>query len=179
MRSCSRHCRTGTLIFFSLMCIAGIAVFLCTAPIFYIMSAANFTIQPAASFDNHIRYVSLFLLVPGTFCAGPPPLAWIANNVAPSVRRATALALFTAFANSGAILSTWLFGTLSPPPRYRSATIVLLTFQVFLLFCAVLTMLYLVKENKRKAAERLRAKQPPVVHGEEHHNESIWFEYVM
>ena len=50
---------------------------------------------------------------------------------------------------------------------------------VCLLFCAVLTMLYLVKENKRKAAERLRAKQPPVVHGEEHHNESIWFEYVM
>ena len=115
----------------------------------------------------------------GTYCAGPPPLAWIANNVAPSIRRATALALFTMFANSGAILSTWLFGALSPPPRYRSATIVLLTFQVCLLSCAVLALLYLAKENRRKAAERLRTKRSPVMHGEEYHNESIWFEYVM
>ncbi|RPD55939.1 MFS general substrate transporter [Lentinus tigrinus ALCF2SS1-6] len=135
------------------------------------------------SYDDNVRYGSLFLFVPGVFCIGPPLGTWIANNTAPLVRRATALALASTIRNVGSILSMWLFGAISPPPRYTSATITLLAFQVGTVVCVVGAWVYLARENRRK--ERMRAewrachravdapREVPL------RNESIWFEYVM
>ncbi|OJT05028.1 hypothetical protein TRAPUB_4184 [Trametes pubescens] len=148
-----------TTIFFATVALAGFSVFY-------------------ASFVNHVRYGALFLLVPGTYCIGPPLGTWMANNSAPLIRRATALALLPVMTNLGSILSTWLLGSISPAPRYTSATITLLVFQIGIMGCAALNVAWLSRENARKARERLAAgdgKHEIVGAG----NDSIWFEYVL
>ncbi|TFK91208.1 MFS general substrate transporter [Polyporus arcularius HHB13444] len=147
-----------TLVFFSILATIGFAIFL-------------------GSFVNHTRYGSLFLLVPGTYCIGPPLGTWIANNSAPLIRRGASLALLTTMTNLGSILSTWLLGSLSPAPRYTSATITLLVFQIGILLCSVATLGYLSSENKRKE----RAKSSTVERESEGTmpNESVWFHYVL
>ena len=130
---------------------------------------------------NHVRYGSLFLFVAGTYAASPPLGAWTSNNVAPAIRRATAIAFFLTCANLGSIFSTWLFGTISPAPRYTAATITLLVFQIGVLVCAVATRFYLARANGRKAKARLHADGEKELEKDmgEMTNESIWFEYVM
>ncbi|KAI0367705.1 MFS general substrate transporter [Pilatotrama ljubarskyi] len=131
-----------------------------------------------ASFVDHVRYGSLSLLMPRTYCIGPPLVIWMANNSAPLVRRATVLALLPVMTDLGSILSTWLFGDISPALRYTSATITLLVFQIGILLCAVANVLWLTKENRCKARMRATAVegQRSVVGVED---ESIWFEYVL
>lgn len=147
-----------TLVFFSILATIGFAIFL-------------------GSFVNHTRHGSLFLLVPGTYCIGPPLGTWIANNSAPLIRRGASLALLTTMTNLGSILSTWLLGSLSPAPRYTSATITLLVFQIGILLCSVATLGYLSSENKRKE----RTKSSTVERESEGTmpNESVWFHYVL
>lgn len=122
-----------------------------------------------------MRYGSLFLLLPGTYCGAPPLAAWVANNAAPHTRRATALAVLTVHTNAGAILSTWLLGALSPAPRYTRATITLLVFQVGILVCALANIVYLEARNrgKRVARERLGGRREEGVVGDD----GAWFEY--
>ncbi|KAI0657017.1 MFS general substrate transporter [Cubamyces menziesii] len=131
------------------------------------------------SFVDHVRYGSLFLLVPGTYCIAPPLGTWLANNSAPLIRRATALGLLPAMTNLGSILSTWLLGAISPAPRYTSATVTLLVFQIVIILCAALNMVWLVRENRRKACSRaaIGAEQQHSIIGEG--DDSIWFEYVL
>ncbi|TFK91202.1 MFS general substrate transporter [Polyporus arcularius HHB13444] len=136
------------------------------------------------SYDNGVRYGSLFLIVPGVFCIGPPLGAWIANNTAPLVRRATALALASTIRNIGSILSMWLFGSISAPPRYTSASITLLVFQVGTVVCVAGALVHVWRENKRKARRRIEWRASQGMTGEPPRevpvrNESIWFEYVM
>ena len=82
----------------------------------------------------------------------------------------------------GAILSSWLYGPISPPPAYTSATIALLAFQVSITLCAMSTLAYFVIQNRRKKVAR---EEYMLRHGERPpqetsvSNESIWFEYVM
>ncbi|CDO76936.1 hypothetical protein BN946_scf185006.g18 [Trametes cinnabarina] len=134
-----------------------------------------------ASHVDHIRYGSLFLLVPGTYCIGPPLGTWTANNSAPYIRRATALAILPMMTNLGSILSTWLLGAISPAPRYTSATITLLVFQIGIIVCAVMNMMWLAREGRRKARARAlglaNGGAEPSIVGES--DDSIWFEYVM
>ncbi|KAH9917680.1 MFS general substrate transporter [Epithele typhae] len=124
-----------TMIFFALMATAGFAVFL-------------------ASFDNTVRYGSLFLVVPGGFGIGPPLGTWVANNAAPLARRATAIAFTVTMTNLGALLVVWLFGTLSPAPRYESATAAMLAFQLATALCAACNLGWLARENRRRAGVR-------------------------
>ncbi|THH00927.1 hypothetical protein EW026_g1676 [Hermanssonia centrifuga] len=126
--------------------------------------------------DSQVRYGSLFLLLPGTYCAAPPLSAWIANNAAPHVRRATALAFLTTMTNSGGILSTWLLGSLSAAPKYTKASVTFLIFQVGILVCAQLNLGYLMMRNSEKAVIR----QSLLDRNEEQGglgDESAWFEY--
>ncbi|EKM58174.1 uncharacterized protein PHACADRAFT_252274 [Phanerochaete carnosa HHB-10118-sp] len=146
-----------TITFFALISIVGFAMFLGSA-------------------DDSVRYGSLFLLLPGTYCAAPPLGAWVANNAAPHARRATALAALTVATNTGGILSTWLLGALSPPPRYTAASATLLAFQVGILACALANVLYLSARNGRKRVERThlgeRREKVGVVG-----DDNAWFEY--
>ncbi|KAI0764530.1 MFS general substrate transporter [Trametes elegans] len=157
-------CRGLNTIFFALLAAIGFSIFL-------------------GSFVNEVRYGSLFLLVPGTFSIGPPLGVWAANNSSPFTRRATALAILPVTTNLGAILSTWLLGALSPPPRYTSATVTLLVFQLGIVACAGANVWWLARENARK--RRARA----ALSGDEGDgavpdpagvkDESVWFTYVL
>ncbi|RPD53169.1 MFS general substrate transporter [Lentinus tigrinus ALCF2SS1-7] len=154
-----RYAQRGlTLVFFAILATIGFGIFL-------------------GSYVKDVRYGSLFLAVPGTYCIGPPLGTWMANNSAPLIRRGASLALLTTMTNLGSILSTWLLGSLSPPPRYTSATITLLVFQIGILLCSVVNMGWLATENKRKE----RTKSSTVERESEGSmpNESVWFRYVM
>ncbi|KAJ7778828.1 major facilitator superfamily domain-containing protein [Mycena maculata] len=129
------HCRGAVTVFGSVLCTVGFAMFL-------------------GSKNHHVQYGSLFLSIPGTYSMAPAVSAWNANNAAPHIRRATAIAIGFILTNSGGILATWLLGSLSPPPRYTKATKILLIFSVLMGFFAALNMVYLTRENKRKAAVR-------------------------
>ncbi|PPQ78836.1 hypothetical protein CVT26_011847 [Gymnopilus dilepis] len=152
-----RYQRRGvTCIFFSAMCVAGFSVFL-------------------ASDSGPVRYGSLFLALPGTYCAAPALGAWTANNSAPYTRRAVALAMLNVMSSAGGILSTWLLGFLSPPPKYTKATIVFIIFSVGELICAVCNLLYCSIQNRRKAIRRQAAviADEPTGLGDK----SAWFIY--
>ncbi|KAG6889428.1 hypothetical protein C0995_001196 [Termitomyces sp. Mi166 len=123
----------------------------------------------------HVKYGSLFLIVPGSASAAPAFLAWNANNVAPYPRRATATAVASLMTNSAGILATWLLGSLSPPPLYREANITMLTFSVFTLIIAGINIVYLSSQNKRKSAIRatMAHENEPLGLGDR----SAWFIY--
>lgn len=129
------RCRGLTILVYAIFGIIGFAMFL-------------------GSTSSNVRYGAIFLLLPGTYCSAPPLQAWVANNSAPHVRRATALAIYLIMTNSGGILSTWLLGSLSPAPKYTKASITLLIFQIGLFVCTALNMVYLTMRNKEKAIAR-------------------------
>ncbi len=115
---------------------------------------------------------------------------WLANNTPQMSCRAIAVAFASVLTIAGNILSVWLFGPISPPPKYESATIVLMAFQVGILGCAVGTMVYVAKENRKKARAReayassqmANRAEGIILAGEdegEMTNDSIWFKYVM
>ncbi len=73
---------------------------------------------------------------------------------------------------------------MSPAPRYTSATIVLLVFQVAVVMCATANRLWLAHENRRK--EKLRQASgltSPPEHGPdsvmEAGDDSIWYKFVL
>lgn len=139
---------------------------------------AQILIFSTGSDHPHVRYGSLFLLVPGAYCTAPPLGTWIANNSAPQMRRATAIALLTTMTNTGGILSTWLLGALSPPPRYTKASVTLLIFQIGILVFTSLNIVLVVFRNREKRARRsalvTRAAELPGLG-----DESAWFEYTL
>ncbi|KAJ7215320.1 major facilitator superfamily domain-containing protein [Mycena haematopus] len=112
--------------------------------------------------NHHVQYGSLFL-------------TWNANNSAPHVRRATAIAIGFIMTNSGGILATWLLGSLSPPPRYTKATKILLIFSVFMAFFSALNVLYLSHENRKKAEARKHTSRHQEAEGLG--DKSAWFVY--
>jgi MFS family permease len=124
-----------------------------------------------------VLYGSLFLTVSGTNAIAPAIAAWVANNVAPHVRRATAIAVLSMLTNAGGILSTWLLGSLSPAPRYTSATISFLVFSVIMVIFLGLTLFYLSNENKKKAIIRETTVQADEPEGLG--DRSAWFEYIL
>ncbi|CAK5279162.1 unnamed protein product [Mycena citricolor] len=150
------HCRGLVSLFGSLLCIAGFAVFL-------------------TSGNHHIQYGSLFLSIPGTYTVAPTLSTWNANNSAPHVRRAAAIAIGFIMTNSGGILATWLLGALSPPPRYFLGTKLLLAFSVLMFFFSACNIWYLRGENLKKA--EIRRTTPRSEEEPGRGDKSAWFIY--
>ncbi|KAJ7084863.1 major facilitator superfamily domain-containing protein [Mycena belliarum] len=150
------QCRGAVTVFASVLCTIGFAMFL-------------------GSTSHRVQYGSLFLSIPGTYLMAPAISTWNANNAAPHVRRATAIAIGFIMTNSGGILATWLLGSLSPAPRYTKATKILLIFSVFMGVFAALNIVYLQRENKKKAETRARSTrtEEPAGLGDK----SAWFIY--
>ncbi|KAJ6606112.1 major facilitator superfamily domain-containing protein [Mycena vulgaris] len=150
------QCRGAVTVFASVLCIVGFAMFL-------------------GSTNHHVQYGSLFLSIPGTYLMAPAISTWNANNSAPHVRRATAIAIGFIMTNSGGILATWLLGSLSPAPRYTKATKILLIFSVGMGLFATLNILYLKRENKKKAEVRATTTRADEAAGLG--DKSAWFVY--
>ncbi|EIW60615.1 MFS general substrate transporter [Trametes versicolor FP-101664 SS1] len=156
-----RYARRGlSIISFSTIAAIGLSIFL-------------------GSYINPIRYLSLFLLVPGSYCIAPALGAWMANNTAPALRRATALALLSTMSNVGSLVSAWVLGALSTPPRYTVGAAVLLAFQLGIFACAVGNVRWLVAENRRREKSRGEEAEVAEAPGRVLRNDSVWFSYVL
>ena len=129
------RCRGLVTIFCGVLCTAGFAMYL-------------------GSKSLDVKYGSLFLSITGAYCAAPALSTWSANNAAPHTRRATAIAIGFIMTNSGGILVTWLFGSLSPAPLYTKACITMLVFSVGMILFTALNIWYLSWQNKKKAVLR-------------------------
>jgi len=140
----------------SLLCVIGFAMFL-------------------GSTIKHVQYGSLFLSITGTYVLAPTLCTWNANNAAPHVRRATAIAIGFIMTNSGGILATWLLGSLSPAPRYTLATRTLLIMSVLMAAISVVNTFYLSWQNKKKAAVRSTTSRHEEKEGLG--DQSAWFIY--
>lgn len=130
-----------------------------------------------ASHSTSVQYGSLFLAIPGANAVSPAITSWVANNTAPHVRRAAAIAFACILTNIGGILATWLLGSLSPPPRYTSATIVLLVSSAGLGIAAAGNVVYLWSQNRAK--DRIRAVVTKEEEPEGLGDRSAWFTYIL
>ncbi|KAF5383049.1 hypothetical protein D9615_004799 [Tricholomella constricta] len=149
-------CRGFISMFCGCLCIIGFSVYL--------------TAESA-----QVKYGTLFLNITGAYCAAPALSTWGANNAAPHIRRATAIAIGFIMTNAGGILVTWLLGSLSPPPLYRKATITLLIFAALMVVVSGMNLYYLWSQNKKKAVIRAttsRSEEKPGLG-----DRSAWFEY--
>jgi len=150
------QCRGYTTIFFSLLQVIGFTMFY-------------------ASTSNHVRYGSLFLSIPGAYCAAPASITWVANNSAPHIRRATAVAVSFIVTQLAGLLATWLLGSLSPAPNYTSATITFIAMSIGMVVFATANLAYLWRQNRLKAErrQRIRKEDEPEGLGDR----SAWFIY--
>ncbi|GAA5891780.1 hypothetical protein JCM6882_006205 [Rhodosporidiobolus microsporus] len=105
------------------------------------------------SLGTAVRYVSLFLVITGVYSTAPCLVTWLPNNSAPVYRKATAVALGFIATNSGGIAGTWLFPT-NEGPQYATGCKVLISMTVLIIVFCALNLLYLSRENKKKAAQR-------------------------
>ena len=89
----------------------------------------------------------------------------MANNSSPQIRRATALALLNITTNVGAVASTWILGV-SKASRFFTASITLLAFQFGIIACSGANLIWLVRENRRKAKIREATEETPLLPSE-------------
>ncbi|SPO22219.1 related to TNA1 - high affinity nicotinic acid plasma membrane permease [Ustilago trichophora] len=100
------------------------------------------------------RYGGIILLSCGTYSIPPLGISWMLNNTAGLYKRATAIALYIVFTNSGGITSTWLFYN-NEAPRFKRGFLVNLCLNVAALVLVSLAELYMIWETKqRKAGKR-------------------------
>ncbi|KAA1109080.1 hypothetical protein PGT21_032724 [Puccinia graminis f. sp. tritici] len=119
-----------------------------------VIAITGFAVFYASGHDK-VRYGSLFLSVPGAYGASPSLSAWTADNSAPHMRKATALALGTMVANSGGLFCVWIF-TLGHKPRYSLPTAINLFLAGLIIVCAILNTIWLAHAQKRKVARRTK-----------------------
>lgn len=100
------------------------------------------------------RYGGIILLSCGTYSVPPLGISWMLNNTAGVYKRATSIALYIVFTNSGGITSTWLFYN-NEAPRYKRGFLVNLCLNLGALVLVSLAELYMIWETKqRKAGKR-------------------------
>ncbi|KAG6850301.1 hypothetical protein H0H93_015243 [Arthromyces matolae] len=130
-----------------------------------------------ASNSAHVKYASLFFSITGAYTTLPSLNTWNANNTSPHIRRATAIAFASVMTNSGGILVTWLFGTISPAPLYKEANIILLIFAALIIVGAAVNIGYLSSQNVEKAKIRLETSIEKEKRGLG--DRSAWFVYTI
>ncbi|KAI3482796.1 hypothetical protein L1887_54474 [Cichorium endivia] len=100
------------------------------------------------------RYGGIILLSCGTYSIPPLGISWMLNNTAGLYKRATAIALYIVFTNSGGITSTWLFYN-NEAPRFSRGFLVNLCLNAGALVLVSVAELYMIWEGKqRKAGKR-------------------------
>ncbi|KAJ7830892.1 major facilitator superfamily domain-containing protein [Mycena olivaceomarginata] len=159
-------CRGAVIIGGAVICVAGFGLFLGPSP--------RLIADQPTTISNTDHCFSRFL---EHIFIQPALAAWNANNSAPYIRRATTMALGFMMTNSGGILATWLFGVLSPVPRYVKAMQTLLIFSVLMGLFAALNIWYLSRQNKAKAIAR--GSTDSSADAEKMGDRSPWFVYSM
>ena len=92
-------------------------------------------------------YAALHLEIIGNYGISSCLATWLANNVQPHYRRATAIAIFAFAANIGGIVSPWFF---TDPPRFHKATSVNLAVSLVLAASCAGMVVYFRAGNAKK-----------------------------
>ena len=95
-------------------------------------------------------YGALYLQIIGSYASAPCLLTWNSNNIQPHYRRATAVALSTATANIGGIVSSWIF---TDAPRFHTASCINLTFSLGIAVVSTCLLFYFRVRNVAKRRE--------------------------
>jgi len=98
-----------------------------------------------------VLYGSIFLQTIGAFTSASAVSTWNVNNVQPHYKRSTAIGIGLVMANSGGVLSTWIF---NDGPRFKKATKINLAFSVGMCVVALVNRAWLMVQNNRKAGQR-------------------------
>jgi MFS family permease len=142
-----------TAAFFAAMCALGFIIFFSRSPVPSHQSDLH-AHSHIVSDNTTVRYLSLYLAVPGSFCAVPAVGAWTANNVAPYTRRGVVISLISITSSLGGFLSPWILGSWSTPPKYAFATVCFILFSTCQTLCALANLQYVIVENRKKALRR-------------------------
>ncbi|KAK0539477.1 hypothetical protein OC834_000032 [Tilletia horrida] len=115
-----------------------------------------------ASADPYVQYAAIIVLSIGVYSLPPTQLTWISTLVSGNEKRATSIAFYIVFTNSGGVLSTWLF---RDGPRYRKSFLIMLILQIVAFVATIICELLVIYERKQRAAgkrdgpvQELRAK---------------------
>jgi dipeptide/tripeptide permease len=173
------HARGIAAIFSSILCMIGFIMFFCELLYSAQLGRQHIlrTSLPIGSSSDSIRYASLFFSIPGSGSLQTCLSAWTSNNVTPHIRRATAIGIVFIAANLGGILATWLLGSLSPAPEYKSATLTLLVMSACVIVLVGVNMVYLDRENKKKEKQRVVSTREQEQRGLG--DKSAWFVYTL
>jgi len=99
--------------------------------------------------NKKVNYAALYFQIIGVYGAAPCLCTWLANNVQPFYKRATAVAYGFIMTNAGGILSTWIF---TNPPRFTFPTRLDLAFSIGMIVMALVIDVYLRLANRKKMA---------------------------
>jgi len=97
--------------------------------------------------DRNTDYAALFLEIMGNYGSSSCLGTWLANNVQPHYRRATAVAFLTLAANIGGIVSPWFF---TDPPRFHKATSINLAISLGMAASCAGMIVYFRASNAKK-----------------------------
>jgi hypothetical protein len=103
-----------------------------------------------ASGNKENDYGALFLQIVGSYTSAPCLITWNANNMQPHYRRATAVAVSTAMANIGGIVSSWIF---TGAPRFHKATCINLASSLGIAVTSASLIFHLRVRNAAKRME--------------------------
>ncbi|GAA5885821.1 hypothetical protein JCM6882_007573 [Rhodosporidiobolus microsporus] len=125
--------RAPTIVFFMLVTCVGFAIFLAIDPI----------AQPA------VAYFAIFLCVCGVAPCVAANITWCGNNIAPVLKRGTAMGMMFTTGNSGGIISSFIYRT-QDSPHYRVGHGVGLGCAALAAFLSAFMHFYLKAENARR-----------------------------
>lgn len=125
-------------------------------------SAIGF-VMTIASTNTFVRYAASFLFAPGSFAANALVYSWAVSSLsATPEKRAAAGAIVNIVGHIGNIVSPYFFRA-PEDPIYRTAFILMLVFGALAFANAVVTKLYLKRQNlklRKTAAETAAVYSP-------------------
>ncbi|KAI0760253.1 MFS general substrate transporter [Fomes fomentarius] len=120
------------------------------------LAALGYILLLAVPFNNHVRYFATFCITSGTYGMICTSLAWFSHNLGSETKRATAIPLFQAVGQFGAVLGAHTY-LLTEGPRYLKGFSVNLALDCLAIMVAVvLTISYRI-DNRRR--DKLYGKQ--------------------
>ncbi|KAH7025018.1 major facilitator superfamily transporter [Microdochium trichocladiopsis] len=108
-----------------------------------------------ASHASAVRYGATFLIASSAFALGPITNAQVSANVVSDTARSTAIGMNVMFGNIGGLISTWSFQSWDGP-NYPIGNGLNLATSSSILVCGTLLLLWMKRDNRRRAAESSR-----------------------
>ncbi|EDR02787.1 uncharacterized protein LACBIDRAFT_239030 [Laccaria bicolor S238N-H82] len=98
--------------------------------------------------DSHVQYAGAFLVISGVYPNVPIGVAWNANNIGGSTKRAVGIAMQIGFGHLGGVISAFL-------PILAQGHIVSIGMLTLSFFLCLFMHRYLLRENSRRDAEMM------------------------